>query len=110
MYCVILRIKKIIKIMSFTAAEREKRLSFASEHSNWDNVLFAKFGVVKCMTVWVAVNRFEPCRTVIFDGFMSEMKYMDILNKTLLPFLLINEGMTYIQVNSTILSSLYIKF
>lgn len=88
--------------MSCAAAEREKRLSFAREHSNWDNVLFSKFGVVRCISVWVAVNRFGPCRTVIFDGDMTEMKYMDILNKTLLPFLLINEDMTYIQVISTI--------
>lgn len=80
--------------MSLTATEQERRFLFAREQLNWDNVLFAKFGVVRCVTVWVSVDRFGPCRSVVFDGDMTEMKYMDILNKTLLPFLLINDGMT----------------
>lgn len=86
-----------------SAEDIDERLSFAYKHLHldWSNVLFSKFGKVRCVSVWAAITEYGPFRILMSDEEMNVNRYLQILNDIVLPFLIKNENMIYVQVNTT---------
>ncbi len=85
----------------FTPEIKAKRLSFATEqlNSKWENVLFSTFGIVKNISVWVAVNKSASSLIAVSRLKMNPNRYLEILNNILLPLLNKNLNMIFVQVN-----------
>lgn len=86
----------------WSAPNKDERLAFAYKHMNldWSNVLFAKFDIVRCVNVWVALTEFGPFHVSSSDGQLNSSRYVQILNDIVLPFLVKNPNMIYVQVRS----------
>lgn len=99
---------------SFTAVRdglekiKDEHFNFARAHFelDWKKVLFSKYGVVRCVSVWVAGTHPGPLNISTTNGLLSEAHYIKILNEIVLPFLMRNRDVTYIQVTQTLSSKL----
>lgn len=83
---------------------KDEHFYFARAHFelDWKKVLFSKYGVVRCVSVWVAGTHLGPLNISTTNGLLSEAHYIKILNEIVLPFLMRNRYVTYIQVTQTL--------
>ncbi|XP_037049162.1 uncharacterized protein LOC119083548 [Bradysia coprophila] len=72
---------------------------------DWNKVLFSKYGVVRCVSVWVAGTHLGPLDISATNGLLSEAHYIKILNDIVLPFLMQNRDVTYIQESNDVTKS-----
>lgn len=75
-------------------------ISFPHEHHqlDWGKVLCSKFGVCKGLNIWVAVTESGLFDVFISDGFLCEYQYLQIMDGIVLPYLVTNMNVTYLQV------------
>lgn len=88
-----------------------QHLAFVRSNLNldWSKVLFSKFGVVRCVSVWTAGMKTGPFRISISNGLLCEASYVQILDDVVLPFLMENRHVTYVQVRPIFQSNLITK-
>lgn len=80
---------------------KNERKSFAEKnvHRDWTKVLFSGITEIRCVSVFAMIDEHGPRQYRIIDGRFDAVKYIDILENVVLPYIVRN-GSLFAQVKT----------